>query len=405
MRRAVRVVVVGVLAAGGLMAGPASPGAAAPQQCTTIDLDADWQPTEVPWSLQRLQPERAWPITRGEGVTVAVVDSGIDVSNPHLQGQVSGGQDFASPAGSPTEDCVGHGTGVAGVIAGKQVDDIPFYGVAPGATLMSLRQTSAQGGSTTSMAEAIRYAADNGADVVNVSVTSPANDPNLQAAVQYAAANDVVVVAAAGNDNIQTGQAQNCQVCFPAAYESVLAVSAVEPKDVEADVSHQGYYVDVAAPGSDIVTTFPVRPAAYRVGQGTSFAAPYVAGVAALVRAHHPDLSAERVIERIIVTADPPVQGEENVHTGAGVVNPYAAVSRVMPTERVATPPPDQAVLPDVPGPPDHTVRNVVIASVGLGTVTVVFVAAMAAALPRGRRRRWQPGRWQPPAEEEPEET
>lgn len=402
MRRAVHVLAVLavlVLAAAGLALAPAAPSLAAPQEC--VESDPQYRPTQPLWQLQRLQPERVWPITRGEGVTVAVVDTGVEAAHPQLEGQIVDAADFASGQGSATEDCLGHGTMVAGIIAAKQVEGLTFYGVAPDAKLMALRQTGPNGGNTDGLAEAVRYAVDNGADIINVSITSPTNDSDLENAVRYAAENDVVVVAAAGND-LESGQAQDCEVCYPAAYDDyVLAVGAVKPKDAPADVSHAGHYVDVAAPGEEIISTGPLPGAGYLGNNGTSFAAPYVSGVAALVRSHYPEMPAAEVVRRLVLTADPPVQGEANVQTGFGVVNPYAAVTQVVPTEPPAPPPPGEAALPQTPPPPDYTTRNVVIAATVLGGLTVIVVATLTAALPRGRRRRWQPGRWRPPPPEE----
>ncbi|MQA84691.1 MAG: type VII secretion-associated serine protease mycosin [Streptosporangiales bacterium] len=406
MRHAGRLVAVVLLAAAGLVAGTAQAGFA--QDCQE---SGPGKPVADPPALLRLQPKRAWPITQGEGVTVAVIDSGVDTSHPNLSGQVVGGSNFLNdPPGSFDTDCSGHGTAVAGIIAAKEISGVSFYGVAPRAKLLSLRQSDPigasqeGGGDVVGMAEAIQYAVAQGADVINISVTTTDDDTRLQAAVNNAVAKDVVVVAAAGNENVQNPEQTANATFYPAAYENVLAVAAVGSGDEPSQVSHEGSYVDISAPGENVTSTFPIRGRGegYAAQDGTSFAAPYVSGVAALVRSRYPDLSATQVMERLTTTADPPVQGEQNIETGAGVVNPYAAVASVLPTATAGTQPPEQAQAPGVPPPPDTTARNVAFASAGTGVLTVVLVVALAVALPRGRVRRWRPGRWHPPPPEDP---
>ncbi|MER6999312.1 type VII secretion-associated serine protease mycosin [Streptomyces sp. NPDC000410] len=286
---------------------------------------------DLPWSQARLDFQKAWNLTKGEGVTVAVVDSGVDGSVPQLRGQVLRGSDAVGTSGRGDTDCVGHGTFVAGIIAAKPAEGLKFAGVAPGVRILPVRQTTdGEDGTANGMAKAIRMAVDAGASVVNVSINSPVRSEQLDAAVKHAIANDVLIVTSAGNEE-QPGQRTE-GVSFPAAYPGVLAVAAVGRDDQPAAFSRSGEFVDIAAPGEDILSLGTGGPG-YKVDQGTSFATPYVAGTAALVRARHPRLTADQVIRRIEATADHPARQLPDPQVGWGVVNPFKAVTEVVPGE------------------------------------------------------------------------
>nr|WP_279580116.1 S8 family serine peptidase [Fodinicola feengrottensis] len=189
------------------------------------------------------------------------------------------------------------------------------------------------------IATAIRTAVSLHADVINMSLTTTNDDPSLRAAVAFAEQNDVVVVAAAGNQKQQGNQVQ-----YPAAYPGVLAVAAVKSDGTRAEYSETGSYVSVAAPGEDItgpsgsgdgyVTT---NTGAAENG-GTSYAAPYVSGLAALVRAYYPKLSAKQVVNRIITTAADGADSGHNDELGTGVINPYQAVNAILSTGSAQAP-------------------------------------------------------------------
>lgn len=162
----------------------------------------------VPWPQQRYAPERLASLTTGTGVTVAVVDSGVDREHPQLDGRVLDGTDLLDAGGDGTRDCAGHGTGVASIIAATSRPGVAFRGLAPGARILPVRVSEQQvvdgreSGRTVSAAEfarAIRWAVDHGADVLNLSVVLYVDSPAVRSAVAYAHARDVVVVAAAGN--------------------------------------------------------------------------------------------------------------------------------------------------------------------------------------------------------------
>jgi hypothetical protein len=236
VRRVAVVAVVCTAVALGSAGGPAA-GPAGAAEC---NFTPDGR-TDVPWAQQRLQPERAWPITRGEGVVVAVIDSGVDARNRHLRGRVFNGGDVLGPPGGPaTRDCSGHGTLVAGVVVGQPTAGSPFAGVAPGALVLSVRQNEVrpgvgQRGDTNGLARAIKLAVDRRAKVINVSATSPVDTPALREAVRYATLRNVLIVAAAGNDDPQRGAAASPPVFYPAAYPDVIAVAATDRDDLRGE--------------------------------------------------------------------------------------------------------------------------------------------------------------------------
>lgn len=340
---------------------------------------------DVPWAQERLGASQVWPLTRGKGVTVAVVDSGVSATHPQLRGAVTGG-DNVLDGSSPTQDCVGHGTLVAGIIAGRGAPGARFSGVAPDARIVpvkTLDNVERAEGAEDQIARGIQAAISQGADVINVSAASNTDSPRLRRAVKEALARDIVVVAAAGNDEQRNGAPM-----YPAAYDGVLTVTAVTRNGSLADFSVPQRYIEVAAPGDEIVGPAPVGDGYLTGARGTSFAAPYVAGVAALVRAYHPDLKAADVVRRIAVTADAPT-----TESGYGVVDPYRAVTAVLAA------PARQQVRAQTPPPADDTadpLRGTKMAALAVSGAAVLLLAAAviaAAVLPRGRRRRWRPGR------------
>ncbi len=279
----------------------------------------------TPWSLERLPLDEMWRHGQGQGVRVAVIDTGVDVRNPQLTHAVDtrDGIDLIDPRGDGTDDTVGHGTEVAGIIAARPASGTGFVGIAPGATIIPVRQNDARGdGTTATLAQAVRRSADAGARVINISqdTASAAPDPNLANAVAYALHKDVVVVASAGND----GADGRRQLTYPAAYPGVLAVGASDRNDERADFSQAGAFVGVVAPGVGMVSTVP--GGGQCVDNGTSFSAPYVAGVAALIRAEHPAWRQQQVVARIEQTADRTRPGRDD-QVGWGVVDPVRALA------------------------------------------------------------------------------
>lgn len=341
------------------------PGVRARTDCVTSGAPAAPPPGGVvPWAQQALRFTDAWRFTKGRGQTVAVIDTGVS-RHPRLAGRLVDGGDFVADSGGLL-DCDGHGTLVAGIIA---ADDDPlagFVGVAPEARILSIRQSSATvtaatpdgrtttgGGDVRTLAAAVLHAVDAGATVVNISeaacvdaATAAANLAPLRAAVRRAVDADRVVVAAAGNAGSGTCRQSDDQVVAPAWFgDDVLSVGYTRRDGQPAPASLRGPWVSVSAPGSEIVSLDPagpgiidrITPAGARdpVGiEGTSFAAPYVSGIVALVRSRYPDLTARQVMERIRATASHPAgTGRIDDAVGAGTVDAVAALAEVRPDE------------------------------------------------------------------------
>jgi len=289
----------------------ASPAAAAErpysEQCTFPNGKYPGRP----WALQRVMLDELWTQSKGKGVKVAVIDTGVDVKNPQLTGAVDAkaGKTFKPDAkgddGKPldwgnatgTTDTVGHGTKVAGIIAARPAEGTGFVGLAPEATIIPLKQNDAEGhGTPDTLADAIVYAVRQGAGVINISQdTTGARKPSdrLEQAVDNALAKGTVIVASAGND----GTGGNVKKTYPASYDGVLAVAASDRNNERAAFSQSGDFVGVAAPGVDMISTVP--GGGHCSDNGTSFSAPYVAGVAALIKAKHPQWTAREVVAQI----------------------------------------------------------------------------------------------------------
>ena len=296
-------------------------------------------PAAAPWAQQELGFASVWKRTRGGGVMVAVVDSGVD-ANPQFGDRVIPGPDLVAgtkPGIPPGADCVGHGTAVASIIAAAPVAGISFTGVAPAARILSVKISGTDTFPTSVTPQGIMDAVQFGADVINLSLATPDDVQGLRNAIAYALRHNVVVVAAAGNDigpggtNANDGN-QGSGPFYPAAYPGVLAVGAIGPGGVLAGFSDRYTPVGVTAPGVDVTSAYPgTFPAAYdAVQNGTSFAAAFVSGVVALVRSAHPGLNAAQVVARIEATA----HGGTGPGTGHGMVDPVRAVSAVLPAEQ-----------------------------------------------------------------------
>jgi membrane-anchored mycosin MYCP len=373
--------------------GPLRPGPLPGPVQGCPGTQGDPAPGGTPWAQQVLDYQAAWRFSEGSGVTVAVIDSGVDAS-PQLSGRVIVGPTLAAaPAGPAAGDCVGHGTSVAGIIAAAPIPGVSFAGVAPRATILSVKVTNSEADVTASAVEqAIYDAVGDGASVINLSLALP-DTPALRDAVTYALDRDVVVVASAGNDTPDSGAGP----FYPAAYPGVLSVGAVDSSGTLADFSAVKTPVDVTAPGVDITSTFP---GAYLSGQdGTSFATAFVSGIAALVRARYPRLSAAQVVTRIEETAD----GAAGPGTGNGLVNPVQAVTAVLPARlasaRAAAGPGRVAIDRAAPAGGASAAAMAVTAG-AFGAAALVVAAGVV--IPAGRRRRWRPGRPPPGGSHEP---
>ncbi|MCE7001598.1 type VII secretion-associated serine protease mycosin [Kibdelosporangium philippinense] len=345
--------------------------------------------------LDRLGLERVWEISTGAGVTVAVIDSGVDGRHPKLSGAMLPGVEL-SPVGDPRgfttapssmEDCENHGTSVAALIAGSDADDDRVIGVAPGAKIVPIRFTVPFQQATDAMvAEAIRLGAER-AQVLNLSFALPVDKPVIKDAVAAAIARGAVVVAAAGNEQ----QDQPGVTWYPAAYDGVLAVAAVDERGQPLKESNQGQWIDVAAPGKEL-TTASSGGRGYVAVSGTSFATALASGVAALVRSKYPDMPVTEVVRRITATATP-VAGQRTDRIGAGVIDPFAALTAAIPARVPST---AAGSVEIVPLPPENTgpagVLLTALSWAGGITVAAVVAALGGIAVRRGLRRGWRPG-------------
>ena len=276
------------------------------------------------WNLRSINVEAAWDETKGSGVTVAVIDTGISPVPDLKDTKFVKGYDFVNDRIEAYDDA-GHGTHVAGTIAQSTNNGYGVAGVAYEASLMPLKVLAASGGGTVAdIAEAIRYAADNGADVINMSLGGSGESKLMEEAIDYAYQKGVFLVAAAGNSS------QN-SASYPARYPHVIGVAALDSVGVKAPYSNFGAGVDISAPGGSEAgkilqeTIDPETNEAVFVGyQGTSMAAPHVAGVAALVKAtgvKEPDEVLSVLKQSARVIKEDPLN-----HFGAGHLDASAAV-------------------------------------------------------------------------------
>ncbi|WP_237720093.1 S8 family serine peptidase [Streptomyces xiaopingdaonensis] len=360
--------------------------------------------------VERLGLAQAWDLAQGEGVTVGVVDSGVDDRHPGLDGVVGTAAEVATvrtkegfriqQPRSPDLDCEGHGTAVAGLIAAQRTADSPLPGVAPGARVRSVRVADGvENASGEALAAAIDRAAAGDAKILNLSFALPVDRAPVRAAVRRAVQDDVLVVAAAGNEGSaeETAGSGSAPKTYPAAYKGVLAVGAVAADGQPMQESNSGDWVDLAAYGEE-EAVLASGGRGFRSEKGTSFAAPQVAAAAALVRSRHPGLDAGEVADRLVASAAP-VGGGRDPRTGAGVVDPFGALTQLAggedrsdAEERAS----DQAALPVQPVPEPRPVlegggRTAVVWSAVLLLAVVVSLLG-APAVRRAARRGWRAG-------------
>ncbi|HEX5119661.1 MAG TPA: type VII secretion-associated serine protease mycosin [Pseudonocardiaceae bacterium] len=396
---------------------------------------------DQPAAQAMLNVKGAQQFSSGAGVKVAVIDTGVN-TNPLLtdHGRLKPGGDYLTPkAHDGRFDCDGHGTLTAGIVAANTSGhaDFGFTGVAPAATIYAIRQTSSvfsgknahgqdvPAGTPSSLAAAIVHAVHLGVGVITTSVDtclpagtaeqemrSPGSPEQvLQAAVAYAVEHNVVVINAAGNTSSCTPAGQNnhpdpddvVNIEFPAVFsDDLLSVASVSPVTGSVSTfSEWGPWVNIAAPGEGIVsvnpavggtglTQFFTEPGATSPGtiQGTSFAAPYVAGVVALVRARFPTLTARQVITRVEATAQHPTgPGGRNNQVGYGIVDPVAALTESIPGQDGVPSVRDSTVPAQVPLPPakDLTATRVALIGTGVGVALLLVTYFVVRSL---RRRR-----------------
>jgi type VII secretion-associated serine protease mycosin len=277
------------------------------------------------WYLTDLKVAQAQKITKGEGVVVALVDSGVDPDHPDLAGALLPGLSTVESNLSGrkgTDDVDGHGTAMAGIIAGRgHGSGAGVLGMAPAAKILPIATGGTGLKPSSYIAKAVDFAIQKHAAVINMSFGG-ADDETLHAAIRKAQAADIVVVAAAGNDDAVGNSAGQ----FPGRYPEVLAVGAYGKDRKIASISITGPHVDLVAPGDQIQST-AMGDGGYEITTGTSDATAIVSGAAALVRAKYPNLSAAEVVHRLTATADDagPV-GRDDTY-GYGLLNVVEALT------------------------------------------------------------------------------
>ncbi|WP_091229740.1 S8 family serine peptidase [Microbacterium sp. 3J1] len=325
---------------------------------------------EAPAALAQLGAEEANRLATGKGIVVAIVDSGVDASNPHLAGVVIGGVDLVGDGerSDGLSDTTGHGTAIAGQIAAQPVAGSGVVGLAPDARLLSVRvfrsnspqdEDKGFGPDSRRLADGIHWAADNGADIINVSLSQSSDSSELRAAVEHAAAVGALVVASGGN-RLSDADAEDAPR-YPAAYEQALGVSAADASGRATDSSIHGPQVGVTAPGSNVLTAATGGGDCVFAGDApaSSFATGYVSAAAALVAEAHPEDPPAGWAYRLTATALRADADERDDVDGWGFIQPSAAIE-LLPDETTRGPvspyfdtmesaarPPAAAVTPD----------------------------------------------------------
>ncbi|MBU2666442.1 S8 family peptidase [Actinoplanes bogorensis] len=308
------------------------------QGAVGVELDAVVTASDAPtgtdtyrsqqWDFNKISVASAWTKSTGSGVTVAVLDTGVDAKHPDLAADLVGGYDAIANTAGVTTDPNGHGTHVAGTIAAVTGNGIGISGIAPGAKIMPIRVLNDKGsGYMSDTAEGIIWATDHGAGVINMSLGATSQVTAVTNAISYARSKGVVVVAAAGNER-QDGSPTS----YPAADAGVIGVAATDSSDKVGSYSNAGSYVDVAAPGSSILSTYPTAlggKTGYATMSGTSMASPHVAAVAALLKAYDKSLTPDQVESALETSAvDLGTKGRDNDY-GYGRIDAVAALAAV----------------------------------------------------------------------------
>ncbi|MFD3998754.1 S8 family serine peptidase [Streptomyces sp. NPDC058548] len=338
----------------------------------------------LPWAQSHLRPDAVWPLTQGKGVTVAVVGSGVDDTSAVLKDRLTTLPRFFD--GGRAVDCTGHGTFLAGLVAARRTDDQGFAGLAPQARIVAVGVTDQAGNTTAALlAKGIRAAVDKGADVVAVAVPVVVGSTDLAAAVRYGRGKGVLVVAPVSTDSTEPIRS------YPASYPGVLAVAAIGPGG-ELKRDSGGGRVDLTAPGEAVLGTGPAGPGHF-TASGPSYAAAFVAGTAALVLGYRPDLTGDRLADRLRATAYHPGGTLPDPRVGYGTVDPVAAVTAVLPGEQSEGPrPAREAARPlDLPASGQRSAAGGAYRVAGAALGVTALVALAAVVVPRGRRRGWRP--------------
>lgn len=283
------------------------------------EYERKYQPNDTyynnQWYLSKIKAPQAWDLTKGSSsIKVAVIDGAVDVNHPDLSGNIAGSYSVTSWFDGYDE----HATHVAGIIAGAINNSKGISGVAPYSKILSINVFQGDSADDTDVAEAIIYAVDSGARVINLSLGGPGYSYTLKEAVDYAYSKGAVLIAASGNDNIYYPY-------YPAAFENVVSVSATDRYDYITYFSNYGSTIDIAAPGEDVFST--VLSNSYDYMDGTSMASPIVSGVAALILSKAPSLTNAQVTNILLNSATDIGSTGVDYYYGHGLVDAYKAVT------------------------------------------------------------------------------
>ncbi|GHJ94363.1 type VII secretion-associated serine protease [Streptomyces sp. NE5-10] len=282
------------------------------------------------WYLDAMKAEEIWKKTTGKGITVAVIDSGVDPDTPSLKGKVLKGWDASESKGEETDDYSGHGTSIAEVIVGSGAGG-GIRGLAPDARVIPYRvadteRQNEQAVNAFDMEESIKAAADSDAKIINVSVASDYYNEGIREAVKYAQGKGKLVFAGAGNNATKGNKPQ-----YPASYPEAVAVAASDRDGSVAEYSQHGDTIDIAAPGTDVPGYCDKSLAKYCLSEGTSFSTAIASASAALIWSMHPDWTGNQVLRVMLDSAargDGWEPGTVSDFLGHGIVRPNAHVSR-----------------------------------------------------------------------------
>ena len=281
------------------------------------------------WNITAFDLPSAWNKTKGEGVKIAAIDSGVDVDHSDLKNNLLQGINLLNKKALPIDDC-SHGTFVTGIICAEN-NEIGMVGVAPKANVIPIKTLNAKGlGNLNTTSEGIRWACDNGADIICMSMGSPRPLQQLRKSIQYASNKGIPIFVAAGN----VGKTK--EVFYPAAYPETIAIGSIDENFKRSKFSNTGKNLDFMAPGNDIFSTIPGW---YGVMSGTSMAAPWAAGIAALLlsykRNHKTNIKLDTIEDyrnilrsQTISTSDPAYAGSK-FFEGFGIIDPRKFVEYI----------------------------------------------------------------------------
>jgi subtilisin family serine protease len=272
------------------------------------------------YSLQKVEAAKGWFLNQGKDtVKIGIVDTGVDLEHPDLKDKLLEGYNALEP-GKPPKDDARHGTHVSGIASAIGNNGVGVAGLAPNCKILPVKVLSANDGTIESISAGLIWAADNGADVVNMSLGTYTENQTLGEAVKYALDKNVVCIATMGNDNTEKKR-------YPAAYPGMIAVGSTDENDKKSSFSNFGPWMTVSAPGSNILSTLPtyMSNGGYGKMSGTSMAAPLVTGLAALVRSQHQNMAPKDVAKILQDSADDLGETGYDKYFGAGRINAFKA--------------------------------------------------------------------------------